>query len=446
MAGQRQDDEDDQGPAPASVAAQLIISSSIGYMFVYMLRYPITVLSATRSQSFGRVFGVSFSVADSMSLAFLLGMGLAKLPATLVMTSPLYFNQRFRMIMLLNVLTGLFITVPCALTGGDPHWTTLGLFLGVIPTSWVYGGIMTYYEGRTSTDLILAVTAPAYIISGGISRSAGQTLLDWGLEEHWVPLTIFLAVLLPMAICFYVTDTAPKPNAHDRMLRKERSAMSTETMREFGSDMKIPLVMLITVYSVLTAIRQFRDMYADSLFTASNNGHAPSPTFFLLADMLGGLVAFANLMIINASTDAYRSLTTIFVLMCLMLLSTLGATWMFTSGLISGLAWQVAVGAGTFGSYAIMIPIWDRMVAISPMKGLTCTFIIFISDMCGYIVSISMVIWKRFAASDDHSLDTVLAQFLHVLVGGSVLSITFTVLSAAYFWRRQDSKVYGRSL
>merc|ERR1740121_2766513 len=142
-----------------------MIFDSIGYLLIYFTRYPILVLDNIRDQTFGNVFGVDFKVADSFALAFLFGFGLAKIPAAFVMTSPTFFNNRFKMMNLLNVLTAVLISVPLALTNGDPMWSTLGLFFGCFPTSWGYGGLVSYFEGRTSTDLIFAVTTPAYIIS-----------------------------------------------------------------------------------------------------------------------------------------------------------------------------------------------------------------------------------------------------------------------------------------
>lgn len=419
-------------------ATQIIISTAVGYLFVYMLRYPITVLTEIRAQEFGEIFGVNFLVSDSMSIAFLLGFGLAKVPATFVMTSPLYFNHRFAMITFLNLLTGLFIAVPCALSNGDPYWTTLGLFLGCFPSSWVYGGMMAWFEGRVLTDFILGCTTPAYIISGGVSRSAAKNLIAAGYEERWVPFMIFAVVLIPMTLCFLATDYSAKPSKFDISLRKERTSMSKEKMWDFVKDFAFPVSILMLAYATITGVRQFRDLFSDSLFRASNGGEDPSPTFFLLADVGGGLAGFTNLMIMSSAKEAYSSLNLVFGLVIVSLSIALASTGLYTSGLINGLAWQFCVGTGLFGCYSILVAIWDRLVAVSPMVGATCTFLIFTADMSGYVVSIVMVFWKRFAAGEEDTPETVLSQFIWVLTAGSSFTIVAMVLSAVWFRSRRQ--------
>lgn len=431
-------------PAPPGVAMQIIVSSAIGYMFCYFIRYPPTLLEDIRAQEFGTVFGKRFLVADSISIAYLLGFGLAKVPAAIVMTSPLYFNNRFRFITFLNLVSAVLIALPLALSDGDPMWTTLGVFVGVFPASWVYGGIVTYYEGRTSTDFILAVTVPAYLVSGGISRSVTQWVLNQGVAERWTPLLINAAILAPMTFCFYMTDRAPKANAYDNRLRKERSAMTGEKRVAFVKDMWIPLSLLLVAYGVLTAVKQFRDLFSAELFRASNGGEEPPAIFFTLADAFGGLAAFGSYMFLNTIKDSYRSLRSIIFLMAAMLVFSLITTALFSVGVITdGLVWQMTVGLGISAAYAVTLPIWDRMVAISPLNDCTCTFIVFTADLFGYVVSIAMVFWKRFAAEDE-SLDTVLSQFLFVLVVGSFLILVLIGFAALYFASRQKREEMER--
>lgn len=428
---------DSPQPAHWSVAAQIITSSAIGYMLCYFIRYPPLLLSEIRGQEFGDIFGKRFLVADSMSIAYLLGFGLAKIPAAVVMSSSLYFNNRFLFITSLNFISGLLIALPIALSGGDPYWTTLGVFVGCFPASWVYGGVVSYYEGRTSTDLILAITIPAYLVSGGISRSGTQLLLDWGVAERWTPLLIFAIILVPMTACFWFTDRAPKANAYDAQFRKERTAMTPEKRMQFVKDMWIPLALLMTAYGILTAVKQFRDLFSDELFRASNGGEKAPPIFFTLADALGGLAAFANFMYLNQVKESYRSLNLIMILIVAMLVFSLLTTGLFSMGIITnGLVWQMTVGLGISAAYALTLPIWDRMVAISPLSNCTCTFVVFVADMWGYFVSIAMVLWKRFAAEDE-SLETVLEQFLFVLVAGSISIVILIGLAGLYFTRRR---------
>merc|ERR1719356_2219693 len=80
-------------------------------------------------------------------------------------------------------------------------------------------------------------------------------------------------------------------------------------------------------------------------------------------------------------------------------------------------------------------PIWDRMVAMSPMgHGATSTFVMYTADVMGFVFSIAVVLWKRFAAPQE-TQEILLSQFLLVLTGGSALAIVLIALAMGYFWR-----------
>lgn len=222
--------------------------------------------------------------------------------------------------------------------------------------------------------------------------------------------------------------------------------MSSQKMWEFAKDFAVPLSLLMVAYATLTAIRQFRDLFADSVFRASNGGEDAPPSFFLVADVGGGVAAFSMLMIMATVKEAHRSLNVTLLLVCILVGVALAATVLFNAGVIGGLVWQFFVSIGMFGGLTVLVPIWDRIVAVSPMSGATCTFIVFTADMMGYFVSTAMVFWRRFAAGEDETPEVVLSQFNFVLTGGGILSIGCIVLSALYFRARKQREEAGNLL
>ena len=68
----------------------------------------------------------------------------------------------------------------------------------------------------------------------------------------------------------------------------------------------------------------------------------------------------------------------------------LSSTILFALKGLPGLAWQLAAGTGIFVPYLVMqTPIFERLLAVAQSEG-TLSFLIFLSDGIGYVVSITV--------------------------------------------------------
>jgi len=81
-------------------------------------------------------------------MVFTLGFGVAKLPAVSVMSSRFYFEHRLRFCLALFAGTMLVITLGVAAFSSSPGLQVLCVFVSCFFSSWVYGGLVTYVEGR----------------------------------------------------------------------------------------------------------------------------------------------------------------------------------------------------------------------------------------------------------------------------------------------------------
>lgn len=422
------------------VTAQLAASSSLSYFLVYFLRYPIFMLNdSVLKRKFATIFGTTLTTHTALSIAFCAGFGLAKIPAVKVMSSNIYFQHRLLTLNILNVLTAFVITLPLALSGGNPMATTLGLFFGVFPTSWVYGGLVAYFEGRCATETILAINTVSFIFAGSASRGTGQALVSAGfIDECWVPFFISAVVIGPIMLLTWVLDQSPKPNELDAMMRRPRRAMSSEDRNKFFKGFWPGLLLLILAYAMLTALRQFRDLFTNEIFTAANNGNTPSSFFFFIVDLPGGLLAGAMLSMFPKLTNNSTALQAMLLTMAGFLVLSVLLTAAFQAGFLPGQAWQMMLGATIYSCYSVAgsSAIWDRIVACSEMSGATCTFLVFSADLVGYAFSIAVLLWKTFSAGESADDDEVLNQFIVVLYAGSLAMIVCLLGAFLYFRRR----------
>ena len=75
----------------------------------------------------------------------------------------------------------------------------------------------------------------------------------------------------------------------------------------------------------------------------------------------------------------------------------LSSTILFALKGLPGLAWQLAAGTGIFVPYLVMqTPIFERLLAVAQSEG-TLSFLIFLSDGIGYVVSITLLLYRDFA-------------------------------------------------
>lgn len=422
------------------VTAQLAVFSSLGYFLVYFLRMPIFMLNDDVLQrKFATIFGTELDLHTALSLVYTFGFGLAKVPAVRVMTSNIYFQHRLLTLNILNCLTAFVVTLPLALSSGNPVVTTLGLFLGVMPSSWVYGGMVTYFEGRCATETILAINTVAFICAGSASRGTGSALVSSGIvHECWVPFLISAVAIGPIMLFSWVLDSSPKPNAMDVAMRKPRRAMSSDDRNKFFMGFWPGLVLLLLAYAMLTALRQFRDLFTSEIFTAANGGVRPSSLFFFIVDWPGGILAGIMLSLFPKMTDNSFALQVMLLVMVGFLILSMLLTAMFQVGILSGQAWQLMLGSTIYSSYAVAgsSAIFDRIASCSEMSGATCTFLVFSADMSGYVLSIAVILWKTFSAGEASDDDEVLNQFIIVLYAGSVAMIACLLSTLLYFKRR----------
>ena len=114
-------------------------------------------------------------------MAMMVGFFLAKFPALCLMTSATFFRLRPWILLLLFWASMLIECGGVALfLDSSPGAAVLAVFLSSLLSSWLYGGVVTYLEGRTKTDALLAVITFFYIYAGCVDgemvgvRAGGQ--------------------------------------------------------------------------------------------------------------------------------------------------------------------------------------------------------------------------------------------------------------------------------
>eukprot|EP00435_Cladocopium_sp_Y103_P023344 s762_g5.t1 len=215
----------DMSPDRTGTTAWISVTASVCYAMSYFWRYPIFMLPPhiLDAQAL-EIFGRQLSLQECFNMAFVVGFGAAKLPAMRLQTSAFFFQHRLSillwMLFLSMILTGLAGLLPS-------HFLQVSAFFwSCFVSSFLYGGIVTYLEGRRSTEILLASISASLVFAGTVSRASAAMLLRMGCPARFMPLLLGAGAFLVAAFLLVLTARAPPPNRADVAARSARTPMS----------------------------------------------------------------------------------------------------------------------------------------------------------------------------------------------------------------------------
>lgn len=341
----------------------------------------------------------------------------------------------------------LFAVVP----GG---WKIIPIFLNGLPLGMVWGLVVSYLEGRRTSELLLAGLSCSYIVSSGIVKDFGRALMEgdaanwWRhvpliggfmadvlgkVSENWMPAVAGLH-FLPLFVFFvFLLNQLPHPNAADVAERVKRAPMNREERLAFAGQFLFGLILLCSAYFFLTAYRDFRDNYQVELLDALGYSYAKNKAIISRTELLVMFGVMGALALLSAVRHNRLGLIAAFAVMtggtALLGVSTL----LLDAGLINGFWWMALTG---IGSYLAYVPygsmLFDRLIASTRVVG-TAVFAIYVADAIGYTGSVGVQLFKDLVQTDMSRLGFFKAYTYFL----SILGTVCLSWSCMYFLRRQ---------
>ena len=428
------------GPTPPATVSKCDVTTwriafcaSLAYALSYFWRYPIFILPETiLHQRFATVGGTDLDLQAAFSLAFILGFGVAKPFAAVVVSSRLFFSRRIVALSFLLAASMLVECVGLPVFAGAPGAQVACVFVSSFFSSWLYGAAATYLEGRRTTEVLLAVLSFFLIYAGNLSRGTAALVLQAGCPPLLMPLAIG-AVACPISIALYVAvDRAPPPSAADVATRSKRTAMTGAQRAAFLRRWGVFVAPQCAAYALLTGIRSVRDLYSQQIFAESLGVAEAPPYVFLIADLPGAICGGAVLLLLSRVPSNERAVFFNLGAQAASAVLLLSSTILFALKGLPGLAWQLAAGTGIFVPYLVMqTPIFERLLAVAQSEG-TLSFLIFLSDGIGYVVSITLLLYRDFAPATAVA-GGELALFERMAGGCAAACLVLTAVSALFF-------------
>jgi hypothetical protein len=332
----------------------------------------------------------------------------------------------------LRLLLSLIAAAELALLGFallPPRAKVLALFFNGLPLGMIWGLVVRYLEGRRASELLLAGLSCSFIVASGAVKDVARWLMSAGVTEYWMPATTGLLFLPVMTIAAMLLDRVPEPNARDVAEREARPPMLAAERIVFARRFLPGLVLLVTVYFGLTALRDYRDNYGVELF--EELGYAGQPALFSRTELPVAVLVLILLGSISGVRDRMRGMLTVFGVMTAGLASIGVATLALHAGYLSGQGWMICVGLGGYLAYVPFSSfLFDRIMAATRFAG-TAVFAVNLADAVGYTGSVGMLLLKDLVARDASRLGFFTSASYVLSVGGCF----GLALAGAYFWR-----------
>lgn len=411
-------------PAPA-FAIYATVAAFSAYFAMYAFRRPFTA---------GTFDGTFLHTAVAMKTAYVLaqvaGYTCSKYLGVKICSEAA--GKRRGLLLVAFILFAELSLVLFAKLSGE--WRVLALFLNGLPLGMVWGLVVSYLEGRKCSDLVLAALCGSFIVSSGAVKDVGRWLMSsHGISETWMPAVTGLMFLPLFVFAVVALAHLPPPTAEDEARRVHRQPMDKTARRAFFRRFAPGLVVLFAFYFLLTAYRDFRDNYGVEIFHSLGYGTHETGLFTRteLPVAIGSLIGLGA---INFIKDNRRALGATFALMLGGMAIVLVATMLLKAGAMSGLAWIVATGLGTYLAYVpFNAVLFERIMAATGSVG-TAVFGIQLADSIGYTGSVGVQLYKDLGQHD-------LSRLMFFENFSWILSISGLLLASAgtwYFLRRRS--------
>ncbi len=396
------------------------------YFAMYAFRKPFT------AAAFDHVAGWPFSLDYKIALiiAQVAGYALSKIIGVKVVAEIAPHRRAGAILMLIGLAWAALIAFAALPAVLGP----LALFVNGAALGMIWGLVYGFMEGRRVTEALAAMMCASFIVSSGVVKSVGASLMLAGLATQTTMPAMTGALFVPVLLAsVWVLVRLPPPSPADEAARVHRAPMDGPARRAFMRDHAPGLALIIFAYVLLTAFRDFRDNFAAELWVAL--GHGREPGIFSASEVPVAVLALTGMALVIRVKDNARALIVIHAMVAggFVLLGL--ATLAFAAGWISALWWMILAGSGLYVAYnPINAVLFDRMVAASGRVA-NAGFLIYLADSFGYAGSVALLLWRN--------LMVVRLDWLQFFITGayvtSVVGTLATALAAVWFWRH-DAK------
>lgn len=396
-----------------------IVTAFTVYSCMYMFR---KAFAATGYVDAPEMFGLKFK--DFLVISQIIGYALSKFVGIKVV-SEMGKNNRGK------AIVGIIGLAWLSLLGfalAPVEYKFIFMFFNGLPLGMIWGLVFSYLEGRKFTEPMGVGLCASFIFASGFAKSTGKSLItDYGVSEYWMPFATGALAFPLLLLVVYLLNQLPAPTQEDEQLRTKREPMTAKQRKDFFMKFAPGLTLLVIVYTVLTAFRDYRDSFQNEILKPL--GYVDTPEIFTQTETpvtIAVLILLAFIMLVKDNRKAL--LVNHIVIFGGFLIAGI-STLAFKAGMISGDIWFMLTG---FATYAAYIPfnalLFERLIAAFKYVS-NAGFLIYVADSFGYLGVVVVLFYKNFGADSMSRLDFFL-DFNYVMM---IVGCLGTLAALLYF-------------
>jgi hypothetical protein len=402
------------------------LAAFAAYFAMYAYRKPFA--AADYGQVIGWPFAIDFKIA--LVIAQVAGYALSKVIGVKIVSETPPERRAIAILLLVGGAELALVLLGLA----PPALAPLALFANGLGLGMIWGLVFGFLEGRRLSEVLGAMLCASFILASGVVKSVGKALLLTGVDERWMPaLTgLLFAPLLLVAVAGLAQ--MPPPDAEDEAQRVRRAPMSARDRAALLARHGPVLAVLVAVYVLLTAVRDFRDNFSAEIW--AELGFKDGAAMFSVSELPIAIIVLVGLACLMRVRDNQRAVgfNLGFIGAGLALLGL--STGLHQAGLLGPVGWMVASGAGLYMAYTPFNGmLFDRMIAATGTIG-TAGFLIYVADASGYVGSVALLLVKAFARL---ALDWI--HFLTALAYVTSVAGAMGITLAAWLVSRRDGGI-----
>ncbi len=398
------------------------------YFCMYAFRKPFTAAAFQDREVF------NYELKSVMIISQLLGYMLSKFIGIRLVSE---LDRKYRALAIVGLIV--FAELALVLFAVLPDETkVIAMFLNGLPLGMVFGFVLSFLEGRTTTEALSAALCASFIMSSGVVKSIGQWLIQvQGIDEFYMPMVTGLIFFLPLLISVWVLQQTPPPSTVDELARNKRSTMNKGDRWNFFVAYWPGLLALFAVYVTLTIIRTFRDDFGVEIWQGLGVSDKPS-VYASSETIVMVIVTMLNAVAIYMRNNL-RALRVTFIIMTIAFLLLVGSTIVQNRGEISPLGYMVLCGIGLYIPYvAFHTTVFERIVSASNLRG-NLVFLMYMADSIGYLGYVVLLSAKPWF---DTSADK-LSLFQNTLYSLGGFAILCLLIATVYFQKTLSQEQTG---
>lgn len=306
----------------------------------------------------------------------------------------------------------------------------VAMFINGVPLGVIWGLVISYLEGRRTSDIMLVGLCISFIVGSGVVKDAALIATQvWGFSDFWMPAVVGALFYPLFGLCVWLLDQMPKPTADEVMHKTARPAMDAKARKKFVVYLWPGLIVLWFGMMCLTGYRDYRDTFSTELFKDLGSELQPG-TFsqveavvgFLILLAVGALGLFKSNRTSSIMSFAYLLLGSVITLVACLRLSASASPDAFTYMVLTG-----------FGSYLSYVPyssvLYERIIGYTSAPG-TVAFPMQVADSLGYLCTFVIYLQSTFGRGDASHLNFFQPMGYIVAVATSIAYI----LGFVYFF------------